>query len=211
MLFKLAAMINHDTGIKFDFINLGGGFGIPYKPEQAAIDLDVVSAGIHGAYKEYIENTGIGACASGHRMRQGHNGAARFTWYRRSGTCPRKYKDYVGLDACMANLMRPALYGAYHHITVLGKENMPKDHVYDVVGSLCENNDKFAVNRPLPEIVPGDVFVLHSAGAHGYAMGFQYNGKLRCAELLVTPGGKVRQIRRAEVLDDYLGTIESWP
>jgi len=122
-----------------------------------------------------------------------------------------KYKDFVGLDACMANLMRPALYGAYHHMTVLGKENEPKDHVYDVTGSLCENNDKFAVNRPLPAVVPGDVFILHDAGAHGYAMGFQYNGKLRCAELLVTPAGKVRQIRRAEILDDYLGTIESWP
>jgi len=111
----------------------------------------------------------------------------------------------------MANLMRPALYGAYHHMTVLGKENEPKDRVYDVTGSLCENNDKFAVNRPLPTVVPGDVFILHDAGAHSYAMGFQYNGKLRCAELLVTPGGKLRRIRRAEVLEDYLGTIESWP
>jgi len=123
----------------------------------------------------------------------------------------KKYKDFVGLDACMANLMRPALYGAYHHITVLGRENEPKNRVYDVVGSLCENNDKFAVNRPLPAVAPGDIMIIHDAGAHGYAMGFQYNGKLRCAELLATSGGKVNQIRRAEGVDDYLGTIEKWP
>ena len=210
MLFKLAAMISHDTGIKFEFINLGGGFGIPYKPEQPAIDLNAVSAGIRGAYKKYIEATGLGPVRVVTECGRAISGPYGFL-VSKVRHVSRKYKDYVGLDACMANLMRPALYGAYHHITVLGKENEVKDRVYDVTGSLCENNDKFAVNRPLPTIVPGDVLVMHDAGAHGYAMGFQYNGKLRSAELLVTPGGKVRQIRRAETLDDYLGTVESWP
>jgi|GEM_PF-59535 len=210
MLFKLAAMISHDTGIKFDFINLGGGFGISYKPEQSAIDLDVVSTGIRGAYKKYIKDMGLGTVRVVTECGRAMTGPHGFL-ISKVRHVSHKYKDFVGLDACMANLMRPALYGAYHHITVLGKENEPKGHVYDVTGSLCENNDKFAVNRPLPAVVPGDVFILHDAGAHGYAMGFQYNGKLRCAELLVTPTGKVRQIRRAEILDDYLGTIESWP
>jgi len=210
MLFKLAAMINHDTGIKFDFINLGGGFGIPYKPEQAAIDLDKVSAGIRSAYKKYIRDMGLSPMRIVTECGRAITGPHGFL-VSKVRHVARKYKEFVGLDACMANLMRPALYGAYHHITVLGKENKPKDRVYDVVGSLCENNDKFAVNRPLPAVAPGDVLIIHDAGAHGYAMGFQYNGKLRCAELLATSGGKVRQIRRAEVLDDYLGTIEKWP
>ena len=118
------------------------------------------------------------------------------------------YRDYVGLDACMANLMRPALYGAYHHITVLGKEGRPHDHVYDVTGSLCENNDKFAIQRALPEVVPGDLLVIHDAGAHGHAMGFNYNGKLRSAELLLREDGSVTQIRRAETLDDYFATLD---
>jgi diaminopimelate decarboxylase len=210
MLFKLAAMINHDKGIKFDFINLGGGFGIPYKPEQPPINLDVVSAGIRSAYKKYIGDMGLGPVRVFTECGRAITGPHGFL-VSKVRHVSSKYKDYVGLDACMANLMRPALYGAYHHMTVLGKENEPKDHVYDVTGSLCENNDKFAVNRPLPAVAPGDVFILHDAGAHGYAMGFQYNGKLRCAEMLVTPAGKVRRIRRAEVLDDYLGTIENWP
>jgi diaminopimelate decarboxylase len=210
MLFKLAAMISHDTGFKFDFINLGGGFGIPYKPEQAPINLDMVSSNIHKAYEEYIEGTGSGpvriVTESGRAMTGPHGYLVTKVRH-----VSNKYKDFVGVDACMANLMRPALYGAYHHITVLGKEDRPKDHVYDVVGSLCENNDKFAVNRPLPQIETNDVFILHSAGAHGYAMGFQYNGKLRSAELLAAADGSVRQIRRAETIDDYLGTIERWP
>jgi len=210
MLFKLAAMISHDTGIKFDFINLGGGFGIPYKPEQPAIDLTALSAGIRRAYKKYIEDMELGPVRVVTECGRAIAGPHGFL-VSKVRHVSRKYKDFVGLDACMANLMRPALYGAYHHITVLGKENEPKDRVYDVTGSLCENNDKFAVNRPLPTVVPGDVCILHDTGAHGYAMGFQYNGKLRCAELLVTPDGKVRQIRRAEVLDDYLSTVESWP
>ena len=210
MLFKLAAMINHDTGFKFDFVNLGGGFGIPYKPEQKAINLDVVSSGVREAYKECIECTDMDPVRVVTECGRAITGPHGYL-VSRVRHVSSKYKDYVGLDACMANLMRPALYGAYHHITVLGKESSPKDHVYDVVGSLCENNDRFAVNRPLPEAVPGDIFVIHSAGAHGYAMGFQYNGKLRSAELLVTSDGSVRQIRRAETIDDYLETIERWP
>ena len=210
MLFKLAAMIHHNTGIKFDFINLGGGFGIPYRPEQAAIDLEAVSAGIRGAYKKYIEDMGLGPVRVVTECGRAIAGPHGFL-VSKVRHVSRKYKDFVGLDACMANLMRPALYGAYHHITVLGKENEPKDRVYDVTGSLCENNDKFAVNRPLPPVAPGDVLILHDAGAHGFAMGFQYNGKLRSAELLVTPGGQVRQIRRVETMEDYLGTVESWP
>ena len=120
----------------------------------------------------------------------------------------KKYRDFVGLDACMANLMRPALYGAHHHITVLGKENLPKNHVYDVTGSLCENNDKFAIQRQLPKIEPGDILVIHDTGAHGHAMGFQYNGKLRSAELLLRPDGDVKQIRRAETVEDYFATLD---
>jgi diaminopimelate decarboxylase len=210
LLFKLAAMINHDTGFKFDFINLGGGFGIPYRPEQKAVDLDLVSSGIHDAYKECIECTGLDPVRVVTECGRAITGPHGYL-VSKVRHVSRKYKDFVGLDACMANLMRPALYGAYHHITVQGKENRPKDHVYDVVGSLCENNDKFAINRPLPEMATGDVVILHSAGAHGYAMGFQYNGKLRSAELLVTKEGKVKQIRRAETIDDYLNTIECWP
>jgi diaminopimelate decarboxylase len=210
MLFKLAAMINHDTGFKFDFINLGGGFGIPYRPEQKAINLDMVSSCIHDAYKECIESTGLDPVRVVTECGRAITGPHGYL-VTKVRHVSRKYKDFVGVDACMANLMRPALYGAYHHITVLGKENRSKDHVYDIVGSLCENNDKFAVNRPLPEIAPDDVLILHSAGAHGYAMGFQYNGKLRSAELLATAEGGIRQIRRAETIDDYLGTIERWP
>lgn len=210
MLFKLAAMLHHDTGFKFDFINLGGGFGIPYRPEQKAIDLDAVSSAVHDAYREYIGDRGLGplrvVTECGRAMTGPHGYLVSKVRH-----VSHKYKDFVGLDACMANLMRPALYGAYHHITVTGKENETKDHVYDIVGSLCENNDKFAINRPLPAVEKGDVLVLHDAGAHGYAMGFQYNGKLRCAELLVTAEGKVRQIRCAETMDDYFGTIERWP
>jgi diaminopimelate decarboxylase len=210
MLFKLAAMISHDTGFKFDFINLGGGFGIPYRPEQKAINLELVSSRINDAYKECIECTGLDPVRVVTECGRAIAGPHGYL-VSKVRHVSRKYKDFVGVDACMANLMRPALYGAYHHITVVGKENLAKDHVYDVVGSLCENNDKFAINRPLPEITPGDVVVLHSAGAHGYAMGFQYNGKLRSAELLVTQEGTVKQIRRAETIDDYLGTIERWP
>jgi len=207
MLFELVAEISAELGISFSFANIGGGIGIPYKLDQAAVDLDAVGRGIRERYREMIEAGGLGPldvymeCG---RIITGPYG------YLVSKVRHVKhiYKDYVGLDACMANLMRPALYGAYHHITVAGKQDARCDHVYDVTGSLCENNDKFAVDRSLPEIVPGDVLVIHDAGAHGYAMGFNYNGKLRSAELLLREDGSVMQIRRAETADDYFATLD---
>jgi diaminopimelate decarboxylase len=166
-----------------------------------------VSNGIRRAYEEIIRPAGLDPLKilmENGRMITGPYGylVSRVLHLKHT------YRDYVGLDACMANLMRPALYGAYHHITVLGKENAPLDRVYDVTGSLCENNDKFAIQRPMPDTVPGDLVVIHDAGAHGHAMGFNYNGKLRSAELLLKPDGQVVQIRRAETLDDYFATLD---
>ena len=207
LLFDLIIELKEKLGITFEFVNLGGGIGIPYRPEQNAVDLEVVGEGIRKAYEEHL-------IAKGHpelkvylecgRMIAGPYGYLVSTVRHLKHT----YRDYVGMDACMANLMRPALYGAYHHITVLGKQNRPADHVYDVTGSLCENNDKFAVGRALPEIVPGDILVFHDAGAHGHAMGFNYNGKLRSAELLLREDGSVVQIRRAETVADYFATLD---
>ena len=207
MLFAMVMEISQTLGIRFEFVNLGGGIGIPYKPEQKAVDLDVISQGIREAYEQEISGHGLHPlkifmeCG---RMVTGPYG------YLVSQVLHKKeiYKNYVGLDACMVNLMRPALYGAYHHITVMGKENLPLDHVYDVTGSLCENNDKFAIDRALPLIERGDIVVIHDAGAHGHAMGFNYNGKLRSAELLLTPPGQVKLIRRAETIADYFATLE---
>ncbi len=205
MLLGISAKLS-EQGISVGFINTGGGIGIPYKPEQKAVDLQLVSKGIQ---EEYAKLAGAFAslpqlfmeCG---RLITGPHGylvsAVRHV--------TKKHKHYVGMDACMANLMRPALYGAYHHITVLGKEEQPRDYRYDVTGSLCENNDKFAIDRDLPEIRNGDVLVFHDAGAHGYAMGFQYNGKLRCAEFLLTEDGEFRMIRRAERISDYLSTFD---
>jgi diaminopimelate decarboxylase len=210
MLFELAVEIHKKTGIKFQFINLGGGFGTPYKPEQIALDLSKVSSGIHDAYKTYIEASGLAPLRVVTECGRAITGPHGFL-VTRVRHVPNKYKDFVGLDSCMANLMRPALYGAYHHITVLGKEGKAKDHIYDVTGSLCENNDKFAINRPLPMIEPDDILIFHNAGAHGHAMGFQYNGKLRSAELLLKSNGEVTQIRRPETVEDYMNTIDRWP
>ena len=171
------------------------------------MDLELVGKGIKKAYEEKIVANGLDplkiAMESG-RMITGPCG------YLVASVLHKKeiYKNYIGLDACMANLMRPAIYGAYHHITVLGKEEWPLDHVYDVTGSLCENNDKFAINRKLPKIDIGDIIVIHDTGAHGHAMGFNYNGKLRSAELLLKPDGSVKMIRRAETLDDYFSTLD---
>lgn len=207
MLFSLVAEIHLEVGIRFEFVNLGGGFGIPYRPEQKAIDLEYVSDKIRERYEQIIVPAGLHPLKifmeSG-RMITGPYG------YLVARAIHRKniYKNYIGLDACMANLMRPALYGAYHHITVIGKEDRPSDHTYDVTGSLCENNDKFAIDRRLPEIEIGDIIVIHDAGAHGFAMGFNYNGKLRSAELLLKEDGSVEMIRRAETLDDYFGTLD---
>ncbi|MFC1704932.1 diaminopimelate decarboxylase [Nanoarchaeota archaeon] len=207
MLFELAVEIHKKLGIKLEFVNLGGGIGVPYKPEDEAVSYDKIVEGIQKAYAELIENNGIAPlkifieCG---RVITAPYGYLVSTVRHIKHT----YKDYVGLDACMANLMRPALYGAYHHITVLGKETAKASHKYDVTGSLCENNDKFAIGRMLPEIERGDIIAIHEAGAHGHAMGFNYNGKLRSAELLLREDGSVVQIRRAETTDDYFGTLE---
>ncbi len=207
MLFELAGEINAALGIRFDLINLGGGIGIPYKPEDEPVDLAAVGASIRGLYEEMLVRPGLGSPALAlecGRMVTGPYGYLVSTVRHLKHT----YKAYAGLDACMANLMRPGMYGAYHHITVLGKETAACDHVYDVTGSLCENNDKFAIDRPLPELVPGDIVVIHDAGAHGHAMGFNYNGKLRSAELLLRADGSVAPIRRAETEADLLATLD---
>ncbi len=207
LLFDLAAEITEKLGIDLEFVNLGGGLGIPYRPEDKPLDLDYIGSKIGEAYEEKIVKRGLKSlkiCLESGRLITGPYG------YLVSTAIHRKeiYKSYIGLDSCMANLMRPALYGAYHHITVLGKENSPLTHEYDVTGSLCENNDKFAINRMLPEIEMGDLVVIHDAGAHGHAMGFNYNGKLRSAELLLREDGSVEMIRRAETLDDYFATLD---
>jgi diaminopimelate decarboxylase len=207
MLLSLAVEIKNKTGVKLEFLNLGGGYGIPYKPEQDPIDLEYVSAEIRKLYEEIIVKNSLAplriVMESG-RMITGPYGWLVTTVRHLKHT----YKDYVGCDACMANLMRPALYGAYHHITVLGKENKPCTHKYDVTGSLCENNDKFAIDRMLPEIETGDIIAIHNTGAHGHAMGFNYNGKLRSAELLLRPNGTIEEIRRAETITDYFATLD---
>jgi diaminopimelate decarboxylase len=207
MLFELALEIHSKIGIKFDFINMGGGFGIPYKPEQSPVDMEYVGEGIRKKYEEMITGTNLHPLKiymeSG-RMITGPYG------YLVAKVLHKKeiYKNYIGLDACAANLMRPGLYGAYHHITVLGKENRAHDRKYDVTGSLCENNDKFAIDRMLPEIEIGDIIVIHDTGAHGHSMGYNYNGKLRSAELLLKKDCSVDIIRRAETLDDLFATLD---
>ncbi len=207
MLFDLVAEINREAGIRIEFVNLGGGFGIPYKPEQVAIDWQALGTGVKAVYEERVKARGLHPlrlCMESGRAIMGPYG-----WLvTRVLHMKHTYKDFVGLDACMANLMRPGLYGAYHHITVVGREKAPADHVYDVTGSLCENNDKFAIDRAFPKIEEGDIVVIYDTGAHGFAMGFNYNGKLRSAELLLKPDGSVKQIRRAETLDDYFSTVE---
>ncbi len=207
MLFELVVEINRALDIRLEFVNIGGGIGIPYKPEQKPVDLEQISKGIKKVYEHLIVANNLEPlkifmeCG---RVITGPYGYLVSTVLHKKAI----YKNYVGLDACMANLMRPALYGAYHHITVLGKENWALDHLYDVTGSLCENNDKFAINRPLPQIERGDLLVIHDAGAHGHAMGFNYNGKLRSAELLLKPDGSVELIRRAETEADYFATLD---
>ena len=207
MLFDLLAEITKAVGILIEMVNLGGGFGIPYRPEQAALEWKALGEGIRRVYEEKITARGLyplRLC-----MESGRAITGPFGWLvSRVLHLKHTYKDFVGLDACMANLMRPGMYGAYHHITVMGREKAAADHLYDVTGSLCENNDKFAVDRALPKIEEGDVVVIHDTGAHGYSMGFNYNGKLRSAELLLRPDGTVTQIRRAETLDDYFSTVE---
>ena len=207
MLFDLIVELNNALGIKFEFINIGGGIGIPYGPEQRPVPIERIADGIKKAYGAKIVANKLDPlklfmeCG---RLITGPYGYLVTTVRHMKHT----YKDYVGLDACAANLMRPGIYGAYHHMTVLGKENMPSTYKYDVTGSLCENNDKFAIDRMLPQIQEGDILVIHDTGAHGHAMGFNYNGKLRSAELLLRRDGSVTQIRRAETPDDYFATLD---
>lgn len=207
ILFELLSEIKEESGVEIDFLNLGGGIGIPYREEQKAVDLVYVAQGIAKLYQELIVEKGLKQprivmeCG---RMVTGPYGYLVGTVLHKKQT----YKKFVGLDACMANLMRPALYGAYHHITVLGKEEAAADYLCDVTGSLCENNDKFAIDRKIPEPQKGDKIVIHDAGAHGHAMGFNYNAKLRCAEFLWKADGSVEKIRRAETLDDYFATLD---
>lgn len=206
MLFELGAEVMRRLDLRLDFINLGGGIGIPYRPEQSPVDYERLSERIRAAYVQRL-----GDPAEGPRVAM-ENGRCMTGPYGVLVTRARHkkaiYKNYVGVDASMANLMRPGMYGAYHHITVLGKEGEPHDHIVDVVGSLCENNDKFAIDRSLPPIERGDLLVIHDAGAHGHAMGFQYNGKLRCAEYLLRADGSIQPIRRAETVDDYFATLD---
>lgn len=207
LMFNTAVEIYEKLGIRLEFVNLGGGIGIPYHPEEKPVDLEFVGEGIKKVYDEIIVPAGLDGLAIA--MESGRAVTGPYGYLVATVLHEKKtYKDYIGLDACMANLMRPAMYGAYHHITVVGKENDTCDHVYDVTGSLCENNDKFAIDRWLPEISIGNRLVIYDAGAHGHAMGFNYNGKLRSAELLLKEDGSVKMIRRAETLDDYFATLD---
>lgn len=207
ILFKLIAEVSEKTGIHIEFANMGGGIGIPYKPVQKPVDLEYVSAGIKNLYDKMIVGNGLSPLKIFFESGRAITGPYGYL-VTKVRHIKKTYKTFAGLDASMANLMRPALYGAYHHITIPGKENQAHNVKYDVTGSLCENNDKFAIDRLLPELEPGDILVIHDAGAHGHAMGFNYNGKLRSAELLLRENGEVAQIRRAETLDDYFATLD---
>lgn len=205
-LFTLAVDLQRETGCKVAFLNLSGGVGVPYRPEERENDIFAIGAGVQKAFEEVLVPAGLGDTAIFTEL-------GRFMLAPYGCLITRAihekhiYKEYIGVDACAANLMRPAIYGAYHHITVLGKEDAPCDHIYDVVGGLCENSDKFAIDRALPEIDRGDLLVLHDAGAHGFSMGYNYNGKLRSAELLLKEDGSVELIRRAETAEDYFATL----
>ncbi|MDR2313662.1 MAG: diaminopimelate decarboxylase [Spirochaetaceae bacterium] len=207
MLFELAVEIKEKTGLALEFINLGGGVGIPYKIEDQAVDYRELAGGIEDLYRRIIAPAGLGSLRI--RLEWGRAITGPHGWLVSTAIHTKSiYREYIGLDSCMADLMRPALYGAYHHITVAGKETAPPAETYDVVGSLCENNDKFAIQRRLPKINPGDFVIIHDAGAHGRAMGFNYNGKLRCGELLLRSDGTVMQIRRPETVEDYFATLD---
>jgi diaminopimelate decarboxylase len=207
ILFQTAVDLKRETGIAVSSINLSGGIGIPYHPDQDPCDITVIGEGVRAAYEAILEPEGMGDVAIHTELGRyllGPHGCLVATAIHEKHT----YKEYIGLDACAANLMRPAMYGSYHHITVSGKDDLPCDHRYDVTGSLCENNDKFAIDRLLPPIEPGDLLVIHDTGAHGYSMGYNYNGKLRSAEVLLRADGSVEQIRRAETPRDYFATLD---
>ncbi|MDE6739961.1 MAG: diaminopimelate decarboxylase [Lachnospiraceae bacterium] len=206
-LFEVAVKIRDEVGVELEFINLSGGVGIPYTPEQTGNDIREIGEGVRRVYEEVLVSAGMDSVAiytEMGRFMMGPYGALVTQAIHEKHT----HKEYIGVDACAVNLMRPAMYGAYHHITVLGKEEKACDHKYDVTGSLCENNDKFAIDRMLPEIDTGDYLVIHDTGAHGYAMGYNYNGKLKSAELLLRESGEVQLIRRAETPKDYFATFD---
>lgn len=207
MLFDLALEVRRRLDLRVEFVNISGGIGIPYRPDQKKVDLACVGDGIRQKYEASIRSSGLHPMSIYTECGRAITGPAG---YLVSRVLHRKeiYKTHIGLDASMANLMRPGMYGAYHHITVMGKEDRPLDHVYDVTGSLCESIDRFAVDRPLPEIEVGDLVVIHDTGAHGHAMGFNYNGKLRSSELLLREDGRVVQIRRPETMADYFATLD---
>ena len=206
-LFEVAVKLKEETGANITFINLSGGIGVPYRPDQEPNDIYAIGEGVRQVYEELLVPAGMGEVAIYTEL-----GRFMMAPYGHLVTtaihAKHTHKEYIGCDACAVNLMRPAMYGAYHHITVSGKENQPCDHKYDVVGSLCENNDKFAIDRMLPEIETGDILVIHDTGAHGYAMGYNYNGKLKSAELLLKEDGSVQLIRRAETPKDYFATFD---
>ena len=206
LLFQTAADVAAETGCHVAFINLSGGVGVPYRPEQPANNIAVIGEGVRKAYEEILVPAGMGDVAIFTEL--GRFMLAPFGHLVTTAVHEKHiYKEYIGVDACAANLMRPAVYGAYHHITVLGKEDAACDHIYDVVGSLCENSDKFAIDRALPKVEMGDVLVIHDTGAHGFSMGYNYNGKLRSAELLLKEDGSVELMRRAETPDDYFAAL----
>ncbi len=205
-LFELAVDLRRETGAEIAFVNLSGGIGIPYRPDQEPNDIRVIGEGVQKAYEEILTPAGMGDVAIytelGRYMTGPYGHLVTKVIHEK-----HIHKEYAGVDACAVNLMRPAMYGAYHHITVLGKEDAPCDHTYDVVGSLCENNDKFAIDRALPKVEIGDYMAIHDTGAHGFSMGYNYNGKLKSAELLLKEDGSVELIRRAETPKDYFATF----
>ena len=208
-LFEVAVEIKEKTGVKLDFINLSGGVGVPYTPDKEPNDILAIGEGVRKVYEEILVPAGMGDVAlytELGRFMLAPYGHLITTAIHEKHT----HKEYIGVDACAVNLMRPAMYGAYHHITVLGKENEPCDHKYDVTGSLCENNDKFAIDRMLPKIDMGDVLAIHDTGAHGFAMGYNYNGNLKSAEVLLCEDGSTKLIRRAETPDDYFATLDGF-
>ncbi len=207
LLFELARELKEKLDVHITFINLSGGIGIPYKPDEKPNDIFAIGEGVHKAYDEILVPAGMDDVSIftelGRYMLAPYGGLVTKVINEK-----HTHKEYIGVDACAVNLMRPAMYGAYHHITVLGKENEPCDCIYDVTGSLCENNDKFAIDRKLPEIQIGDYIFIHDAGAHGFSMGYNYNGKLKSAELLLKTDGSVKLIRRAETPKDYFSTFD---
>lgn len=210
ILFELAVRLHQETGAHVAFINLSGGVGIPYRPDQEPNDIMAIGEGVRKVYEEVLVPAGMGdvsLCTEMGRFMTGPYGCLVTRAIHEKHT----YKEYIGVDSCAVNLMRPAMYGAYHHITVAGKETAVCDHRYDIVGSLCENNDKFAIDRMLPEIEMGDLLVIHDTGAHGFSMGYNYNGKLKSAELLLKSDGTVQKIRRAETPQDYFATLDECP